>query len=111
MPLDYTIVGLRIRQERLKQKRTQAELANKMNVSVPFYCRIESGNIHLSLKRLTEICDYLGISQGDILNGASDDSKTYLQEDFVKLLKKCSPEKQKLIFEIAKIIAKKEFRN
>lgn len=38
----------------------------------------------------------------------SSDSSNYLDKEFAELLKNCSPEKQKLIYNIAKTIAENE---
>ena len=69
--LDYTIIGERLRTARLNQKLTQEKLAEKLNVSIAFLSRIERGNSHINLKRLSEICDILGVTEGYILNGSS----------------------------------------
>jgi len=106
MALDYTIIGLRIKQARLNKKLTQAQLSEMIDLSIPFLSRIERGDAHINLTRLTQICDVLDVCEGEILNGTSNGSSSYLNEDFEALLKKCSPEKQKLIYEVAKTIAK-----
>lgn len=111
MPLDYTIIGLRIKQARLNKKLTQEQLSEKIVLSVPFLSRIERGDAHINLTRLAQICDVLDVSEGEILNGTSNSSQNYLYEDFNALLKKCSPEKQKLIYEVAKTIAKSKIDN
>ena len=99
--LDYTIIGERLRTARLNQKLTQEKLAEKLNVSIAFLSRIERGNSHINLKRLSEICDILGVTEGYIL---SDSSHFYLSSEFTNTLNKASPEKQKLIYKIAKVI-------
>ena len=97
--LDYTIIGERLRTARLNQKLTQEKLAEKLNVSIAFLSRIERGNSHINLKRLSEICDILGVTEG-----YSDSSHFYLSSEFTNTLNKASPEKQKLIYKIAKVI-------
>ena len=99
--LDYTIIGERLRTARLNQKLTQEKLAEKLNVSIAFLSRIERGNSHINLKRLSEICDILGVTEGYILNGSSH---FYLSSEFTNTLNKTSPEKQRLIYKIAKVI-------
>lgn len=104
MALDYNIIGERIKQARMNKKLTQEKLAEKIDVSVAFLSRIERGSSHINLNRLNQICSILGISEGDILNGASSDSSLYLNKDFSNLLKSCPPEKISLIYNIAKVI-------
>lgn len=105
MALDYTIIGERLKKARLEQGLTQENLAEKLDLSVAFLSRVERGNTHINLTRLSEICSLLEVSEGEILNGSSSTASDYMQSDFHELLKKCSPEKQKLIYNIAKVIA------
>ena len=104
MALDYSIIGERIRKSRLNKKMTQEKLAEELNVSVAFVSRIERGSAHLNLRRLGEICAILDIDEGTILNGTSRESKNYLSEEFGKLLRNASTDKQRLIYDIARLI-------
>lgn len=104
MNLDSTIIGQRIKQARLNKNMTQEKLAEKLDVSVTFLSRIERGTIVLNLKRLSEICSILEISEGEILNGAIPNSNNYLTSEFSNLLKNCPADKARLIYDIAKII-------
>ena len=61
MALDYSVIGQRIRKARIDNELTQENLAEKLNVSVAFVSRIERGNTHINLNRLTEICSILNI--------------------------------------------------
>lgn len=105
MAVDYAIIGSRLKNARIESGLTQQELAEKINVSIAFISRIERGSSHINLKRLSEICSILGTSEGSILNGVSDSNVEYLYSEFNDLLKKCSPEKQKLIYKVSKLIA------
>ena len=100
MALDYSIIGERLKRARLAKNMTQENLAEQLDVSVAFLSRVERGNSHINLKRLNQICGLLDVSEGYILNGASNNSKNYLEHEFAELLKKVSPKKQKLISNI-----------
>lgn len=104
MALDFTIIGQRIKFARLNKKLTQEQLAETLDVSVAFLSRIERGSISINLKRLSQICSILGVTEGEILNGSSTIGNNYLSAEFSDLLKNCPPEKSKLIYEIARII-------
>lgn len=104
MALDYNVIGERLKKARIDKGLTQEKLAEKLDVSIAFLSRIERGSSHISLKRLSQICDILGITEGSILNGSSNNSKNYLSSEFDTLLKNTTPEKQKLIYKIAKVI-------
>ena len=105
MAIDYSIIGARLKSARLNAKLTQQELAEKTNLSVAFISRVERGSSHINLKRLSEFCSILNVSEGYILNGVSDCDDKYLYHEFNDLLKKWSPEKQKLIYKLSKMIA------
>ena len=108
MAIDYAIVGERLKKARISKKLTQENLAEQIDVSVAFLSRVERGSSHINLKRLNQLCSILGVSEGYILSGASNNSKSYLDKDFKNLLDNCSPEKQKLIYKVAKTIAEDE---
>ena len=108
MAVDYSIIGWRLKQARLKAELTQQQLAEKTNLSVAFISRIERASSHINLKRLSEFCNILGVSEGFVLSGASDSDGKYLYNEFTEILKKCSPEKQKLIYKISRMIAEDE---
>lgn len=108
MAVDYCIIGSRLKQARLKAGLTQQEMAEKTNLSVAFISRVERGTSHINLKRLSEFCTILNISEGSILNGVSDNDDKYLYNEFNNILKQCSPEKQKLIYKLSKVIAENE---
>ena len=104
MALDYKLIGSRLKQARQKKKLTQENLAEMLDVSIAFLSRVECGSLDISLKRLSQICEILGVTEGAILNGTSTTSHNYLNEDFVSLLKNCPPEKVKLIYKLAKAV-------
>ena len=105
MALDYSIIGSRLKQARLAKNLTQEDLSEQIDISVAFLSRVERGNSHINLKRLSQICSILEVPEGYILSGSYSDSRNYLSKEFSELLKSCSPEKQKLIYNVAKVIA------
>ena len=108
MSLDYNVIGSRIKQARIAKNLTQEDLAEQIDISVAFLSRVERGNSHINLKRLNQICGLLDVTEGYVLNGAASNSQNYLDKEFAELLKTCSPEKQKLIYNVAKVIAEME---
>lgn len=104
MALDYKLIGSRIHNARIHKGLTQEVLAEKLDVSIAFLSRVERGTAEINLKRLSQICTLLDVTEGDILNGSSSTSKNYLNSDFSSLLKNCPPEKLKLIYDISKVI-------
>ena len=111
MNLDYSIIGSRIKEARLAKNMTQEELADQIDISVAFLSRLERGSSHINLKRLSQICNLLEISEGYVLNGSSSGSDNYLDPEFSHLLKSATPKTQKLIYNIAKLIIENEEEN
>jgi len=104
MAVDFSIVGKRIKDARKEKKMTQEMLAEKMSVSIAYLSKIETGKLHINLERLSEVCGLLDVTEGQILNGVSNNSGKYLINEFSELLEKCSPEEQKLIYNLAKTV-------
>lgn len=108
---DYSVIGRRIKSARLELNLTQEELADKLNFSIAFMSRIERGNTMLNLKRLIQIAEILKVSPGYLLTGSDVTSKDYLKEDFRVILEKCTPEQQKLIYQISELISRTRLEN
>ena len=105
MSLNYSIIGVRLKQARMNKGITQEQLAEDLGVSVPYVSRIERGSTNINLKRLAEMCALLDVSEGEILSGAASESSSYLNTAFSDLLKNCPAEKIDLIYKVAKVIA------
>ena len=108
MALDYKIIGERLKKARQNKHLTQEQLSEKIDVSVAFLSRIECGSSHINLTRLDELCEILGVTKGSILDGASTNTKDYLNKDFSELLANCSKDKYKLIYKIAQTIVSED---
>lgn len=93
MALDYNIIGERLKKARIDKNMTQEKLAEQIDVSVAFLSRVERGTSHINLKRLTQICEILGVSEGSILNGVSSNSDNYLASEFNNILNSVSSDK------------------
>lgn len=111
MSPDYNVIGRRIKSARNEQNLTQEELADKINVSVAFMSRVERGNSKINLQRLTQIAEILMVSPGYLLTGSNTASKDYLREDFREVLEKCTPEQQRLIYQISELVSKTNFES
>lgn len=107
MTIDYEIIGKRIKEERLKNKLKQEEIADKIGISTAFYSRIENGKAKINLKRLFEISEILGKSVGYFIDNSVQTSKMYLNYEFNELFDKCNTNQKKFIYNITELIAKK----
>ena len=106
MKIDYKLIGERIKNIREKNNITQKKLAEELNVSISYIKKIEAGSMKLSLEKVYQVSEALNESVSYILEGTS---VKCLNKDLYELLIKCSPEKQQLIYGIAKIISNVDF--
>lgn len=67
--IDYVTIGKRIKEARKRKVMSQEQLAEFMDVSIAYLSRIERGTSQINLKRLTQICDILDVSEGEMLRG------------------------------------------
>lgn len=64
--LEY--LGKNIKKYREIKNLTQAELAEKLNFSVEYVCRVEKGQKYISLKKLFLLADILEVDLCEIIN-------------------------------------------
>ena len=102
MAMDYSVIGRRIRTLRQERKMKQEQLADSIDVSVAFMTQI-------NLKRLIQIAEILNVSPGYLLTGSNVESKDYLKEEFRQVLENCTPEQQRLIYQISELVSKTDF--
>lgn len=62
-------IGKNIKSIRNEKKMTQAELAEKAQISVIHVSHIENGSVNMSLETLLSICHALNVTPNDILLG------------------------------------------
>lgn len=106
MSPDYSVIGRRIKLARLEQNLKQEDIADKIDISIAYLSRVEGGKSKINLKRLTQIAEILNVSPSYLLTGSDYASKDYLKEDFRLILEKCTPEQQKLIYEISELVCR-----
>ncbi len=103
--IDYKLIGERIKEARRKAGISQEKLGEIMDVATAYISRVERGSSQVNLKRLSQISIALSTPIEQLINGTAVESKNYLNKEFQDLLNKCSKDKQKLIYNIAKIVS------
>lgn len=103
MNIDYNLIGERIKEARRNKGYTQEKLAEEIDVAVAYVSRLEKG-FPINLKRIAQISQVLDVSMEYLLSGTVPKSDNYLNKDFEEILERCSPEKLKLIYNIARTI-------
>lgn len=66
--MDYTFLGKRIREERLRLNLTQEHLAEDINISTAYLGQIERGERHITLDKLIPLAERLGVSVDFLLS-------------------------------------------
>lgn len=66
--MDYTILGRRIREERLRLNLTQEKLAEDINISTAYLGQIERGERHITLDKLIPLAERLSVSVDFLLS-------------------------------------------
>ena len=77
--LDYTKMGLRIRQVRKAKGWSQEALAKKVGISMSFLGHIERGSRIMSMETFVGICEALGVGADELLWGIAHPSESLLE--------------------------------
>ena len=108
MEIDYKIIGQRIREARKKKGYSQEKLSEMIDVAVPYISRVERGE-KVNLKRLAQISKVLDVPIEYLIGGVVTQAENYLDRELYEVLLQCSPAKQRLIYNIAKIVSGAKF--
>ena len=108
MDIDYKLIGERIREARREKGWSQEKLSEEIDVAIAYISRVERG-AQVNLKRLAQISKVLDVPIEKLVGGTAPKSPNYLDKDLYRVLVECSPEKQKLIYNIAKIVSGAKF--
>ncbi len=106
--IDYRIIGERIKNLRNNKNISQEKLAKGLNVPVTDICEVEKG-ARIELEKIAQISTVLAVPIEQIISGTVPQAPNYLNQDLYQVLIKCTPDKQKLIYNIAKIVLGAEF--
>lgn len=102
--IDYKLIGERIKEARKNARLSQERLAEMIDVTTVYISRVERGG-QINLKRLSQISIALSVPIEQLLNGTTMECKNYLNKEFQDLLSQCTKDKQRLIYNIAKIVS------
>lgn len=102
--MNRTALGMRIRQERLKQNLTQEQLAEKLNVSTTYIGFIERGERTLTLAKLVDLANILHVSVDYLLLDSVPTQAAAQEQLWIQILSSATEKEQELILEMAKLI-------
>ena len=104
--LDYKVIGGRIRKCRKEMHITQRMLAEKLDVSPEYMSRVETGTVSPSMTFLRRFCKVSGMTEMELFFGISSDEMEASNKEFNEILLRLSPEKKKLLLELARAVVK-----
>jgi len=102
--MDYRAVGKRIRNERIGNKLTQAELAEKVNVTTAYIGQIERGERKFSIETLLNIATVLNVSVDYLLREEDNLYTASLHQQMTSLLDDRGPEDIAMAIDIIKAV-------
>ena len=106
MSLNFNLIGLRIKEFRMRKRLSQAELAERIDMSVSYISQIETAKKQASLASLVRIANALEVTVDHMLNGNQTSVPAEYQSDLVQLLEGCSSGEKRIIYEIALAVKK-----
>ena len=101
MTIDYKIIGKRVKSSRQRRSMTQAELAERTEMSDVYISRIETGNRSPSLDALLKIAKVLDINLDSLVHGNTTVRFPKDYRDLAGLLSDCNDSERKQILENA----------
>jgi len=98
MSVNYSLIGERIAARRKQLKLSQADLAERANLSSKYISKIESSiNRALSIKSVLQICEALDVSPSFLLLGVDDDIEGAAYVTVAQKLKLCDEQQLRYV--------------
>jgi len=101
--LNFRQIGRNIRSSRLQQGLTKEYLASRIGVNVSYISNIENNRVKVSLTTLVAICNVLNLTVDYILRQEYTATDA-IDNEILKELASCTPEKKEKILKIIQIL-------
>ncbi|MBQ7087638.1 MAG: helix-turn-helix transcriptional regulator [Clostridia bacterium] len=95
--VDYLKLGKRIKKARIDKNMTQAQLAEKLELSNNYISSIERGNAIPSLETFIAICNALEVTSDMLLTDSVYKSNEFIKESIALKLERCSKKNIRII--------------
>lgn len=109
MPIDYKLIGSRIKVARKRKDMTQEMLAERLDVSVGYVSQVERGITKISLDLLASMSDILECDIAELVCASSTASENYLSREITQNYDKLSNKERKLVDGIIKLILENRY--
>lgn len=85
-PINYKVLGERIKEERKRVHLTQAQLANEIGISDTYMGAIERGERSLTLDTLVKLANRIGVTIDYLLTDFVDGSNESIVDEFKQII-------------------------
>ncbi len=99
--MDLNVLGVRIREERMKLNLTQEQLAEKVGVSKNFMSLIENGS-NMSLETVINLANVFGVTVDHLLSDLVKGDPDQMIDQICSLLKKMNSRERLFILNVAR---------
>lgn len=104
--VNFKLIGLRVKESRLQKRMSQAELAERTDMSVSYISHIETAKKRASLESLVRIANALEFTVDHMLNGNQTSDPAEYRIEVVRLLADCTSYEKRVIYEVASTVKK-----
>ncbi len=111
MSVNFKIIGIRVKESRIHNQMSQADLAERIDMSVTYISHIETAKKQASLKALVRIANVLGVTVDYLLTGNQANDLAEYRTDLTRLIEDCSSYEKRIIYEIAAATKKSLLEN
>lgn len=111
MIVNFLIIGKRVKEFRIKNRMSQADLAERIEMSVVYISYIETAKKHASLETLVRIANALGVTVNHLLSGDQVNDTTEYLTELMQLIEDCTGCEKRIIYEIALATRKSLLQN
>ena len=101
MVIKYSLIGKRVASRRRQLKLTQAQLAEKTELTSKYISNIETSH---SLESLMQLCAALDVTPNYLLFGISEKQETTKLDEVNRLLSTCTPQQLEKVIEFIEFI-------
>ncbi|WP_315110209.1 helix-turn-helix transcriptional regulator [Clostridium intestinale] len=102
--MDYTALGRRIREERLKLNLTQEQLAEQVDISTSYMGQIERGERNIALDTLVRMSNNLGVTVDYLLKDSVNTETNIFINQINQILSNRSSKDKQMALDVLKVM-------
>ncbi len=106
MSVDYKLIGIRIKEKRKENRKTQEQLAENLSVTVGYVSQLERGITKISLETLSNICAALNCDMEYFVSGITVENTEYMKDELYHKTLLLNNNQRRMMSEIIDVIKK-----